>query len=344
MPGLDPVQRVDDDSRDLQDVVYWEPRNRLDAVAVRLHAALLAGGRATVVALAALIVTAQLVLTGVATLAEPVLGAYILLSVVPALGLAAYVWRWDVTSAEPVGMLVVTFLLGFLLAGLAAVLNTTLDGLFGEAGLGLVLFFFLVVGPVEETVKWLAVRLYAYRSTEFDAVVDGAVYGAMAGLGFATIENALYITEQYLNAAGAVAPLQASLATAATRSLAGPGHVLYSGVAGYYLGLAKFNPRKRGPIVVKGLLVATLLHAAYNTLATVLLPVTEALGLVGAVGAGSVFVAFIIVYDGAIGYYLYRKLRRYHEAFDELDAGRLYRERTGGVELTEFDPPRRREG
>jgi RsiW-degrading membrane proteinase PrsW (M82 family) len=340
MPALDPVQRADDDSRDLQDVVYWEPRSHLDAVAVRLHGALLASGRVTVVLLAVLIVGAQFLLTAAATLAEPAVGVYILLSVVPALGLAAYIWRTDVTVSEPGGMLVVTFLLGFLFAGFAAVLNSSLSPLFGGTGIGLVLFFFLVVGPVEETVKWLAIRLYAYRSPRFGAVVDGAVYGAMAGLGFATIENSLYITEQYLTAAQAGVPVgEATFRTAAVRTLAGPGHVLYSAFAGYYLGLAKFNAKRRGPIVVKGLLVAALLHATYNTLVSGLPLLIEAVPALAALGTGTVFVGFVVAFDGVVGYALYRKLARYRASFQALNADRA--PDRDGVERTEFDPATR---
>lgn len=42
--------------------------------------------------------------------------------------------------------------------------------------------------------KLLAVRLYAYNDARFAAVIDGAVYGTIAGLGFATIENGIHIS------------------------------------------------------------------------------------------------------------------------------------------------------
>jgi len=338
MPVLDPVQRADDDSKDLTDVVYWEPRSLVDAAAVRLHGALIASGRLAVVLLAALIIGAQLLLTAVATVAEPVIGAYILLSAVPALGLAAYIWGTDVTVREPGRLLVVTFLLGFLFAGFAAVLNSAFAVLFGEVGVGLLLFFFLVVGPIEETVKWLAVRLYAYRAPSFDAVVDGAVYGAVAGLGFATIENALYITQEFFDAAQAGLPVvEATFQTAAVRTLAGPGHVLYSAFAGYYLGLAKFNRENAGPIVVKGLLVAAVVHATYNGLASSLPALVDAVPALAPLGLGGTFVAFVVVYDSVVGYVLYRKLSRYRSAFRDLDAARAYG--PDGVDRTEFDPP-----
>ncbi|AHG02739.1 hypothetical protein HALDL1_03190 [Halobacterium sp. DL1] len=321
----DPVQRAGGNGDDLYDVVTWEERTLLDRVSVWLYSALTTTARATVVVLSLLIILAQFAAAvGLVFVDRPIIAVYVLLSVVPALGLALFIWKADVTKREPLELLVVTFALGFLFAGFAAVLNSISSGFFfGLAGEGApgwlavlapALFFFLIVGPVEETVKWLAIRLYAYRSTRFDAVVDGAVYGAMAGLGFATVENALYISREVLTASQAASGAifdSVALQTAAVRTFAGPGHVIYSAFAGYYLGLAKFNQENRGPIVVKGLLIAAVIHATYNTLVTNLASITGTLN----VSTGLGFIAFVILYDGALLWVLYRKLSAYQDAY-----------------------------
>jgi RsiW-degrading membrane proteinase PrsW (M82 family) len=94
--------------------------------------------------------------------------------------------------------------------------------------------------------------------------------------------------------------------------LAVPGHVIYSSFAGYYLGLAKFNPENRGPIIVKGLIIAALIHATYNS----------TVGIGGAViqfatGLPDLFasIVYIFLYAGFFGYILYRKLQRYQQAY-----------------------------
>ena len=317
MQRRDPVEAHDDGSTDLYDIATWEPRTWLDHASIRLYRGIGRTVRGVVILVAGIILIAQFALTGLAAVANPVVGAFILLSVVPALGLAAYVWRVDISMREPLGHLVVTFLLGVLLASFAAIFNTLAQPSFTAIPLvGMALFFYLIVGPVEETVKWLAVRLYAFRTDSFDAVIDGAVYGAVAGLGFATIENTIYIGQQYLNAIQTGmggSPLGATIGTAAIRTFAGPGHVIYSGFAGYYLGLAKFNPRNAGPIVVKGLLIATLLHGTYNTAVTYLPGFVEIAGV--GVSPAVVFLGFVVVYDGIFGYALYRKLARYRREY-----------------------------
>jgi len=319
----DPVAEGATDSADLYDVATWEPRSWLDATAARVYWVLSALAPYLVGLFTLLVVALELILFGVAvvTVEEPVVAALVLLSVVPAFGLAAYIWYADVTSSEPVSLLALTFLLGVVLASFAAVVNTAVQEVFPLAtAVSMVLFFFVVVAPVEETVKWLAVRLYAFRSDRFDAVVDGAVYGAMAGLGFATIENAIYIT-QGLSASTPIGSEALAVAgqTAAVRLLAGPGHVIYSAFAGYYLGLAKFNREHSGPIVVKGLLIAAFIHATYNSLVTYLGDILQFFGV--AVAPGVAFLGFVVVYDGVFGYLLYRKIARYRSAYRQTNMG-----------------------
>ncbi|WP_152043274.1 PrsW family intramembrane metalloprotease [Salinigranum salinum] len=285
-------------------VTTWEPRSPIDRASVSLYETLATRWRLVVVALAALVLLGQFFVAFGLFATDPFLAVFSAVSVVPALLLFWYIRRQDV-DPEPVGTLAVTFVLGGLLASFAALVNTAAGTVFQQIPLvGSILLFFLIVGPGEELVKWLAVRLYAYERPEFDAVVDGAMYGAAAGLGFASIENVIYIGQNALTAIQNGGPvLAATIPTTVARSLAGPGHVLYSAFAGYYLGLARFNDEHYGPLVVKGLLVAAVLHATYNSLTTLLpqlLPTT----------ALTTF-AFILVWDGALTVVLVRKLRRY---------------------------------
>ena len=315
----DPVKAAFEGNEDLYDVATWEVRTALDRFAVATWQGLKRAGRQTLIATAVVLFLGELAFTGLLVWDQPVLGVLAVFSVLPALALAGYFWLGDPTMREPGSTLALTFVLGVVLASIAAVVNTVLFSAVAEvAPLALagtivpVVLFFLVVGPVEETVKWLAVRLHAYRTDEFDAVVDGVVYGAVAGLGFATIENVLYITQGFLLPPTADLPggIAGAVEIATSRAFVGPGHVIYSAWAGYYLGLAKFNAGQRGPIVVKGLLIAAVIHATYNAAVTVL-PLS---------GAG--FLAFVFLYDGLLIAALYRKLARYRRYYRRIEPSR----------------------
>jgi RsiW-degrading membrane proteinase PrsW (M82 family) len=318
----DPVEAAADDSRDLYDVATWEERTSVDGAAVAVYWLLTRAAKWFVILLALGILVG---IGGLTAFTEPAVGLLTLLSVVPALALTIYVYRSDVTTREPLSLLVTTFILSILFATFAALINTAARDLFQPLGaVGLVLFYFLIVGPGEETVKLLAVRLYAYTDARFDSVVDGTVYGAISGLGFATIENSLYIVTQ-LEEAGELAELSLGLGAiavggdiAAIRALAGPGHVIYSAIAGYYLGLAKFNPDNRGPIIIKGLLIAAAIHATYNS--TVGLGSFTIASVTGLPQLASFFV-FVIIFDGIFGLYLLRKIWHYRSEYRAVDAG-----------------------
>lgn len=351
----DPVEVRAEESDDLYDVASWEPRTTLDRLAVRTHRGVLQAGRALLIGLGVFILL--LILGGGAgalIVDNPFILTLVGLSVVPAGLLALYIYVADITTREPPSLLAATFVLSVLFAGFAAIINSTfLAGIRALAQavpvlelFTLVVFYYLVVGPGEEAVKLLAVRLYAYRDGRFNSVVDGAVYGAAAGLGFAAIENVLYITQNIEGpgivmaqtasgfAASFLDTLDAGSEITAIRGLAGPGHVIYSAFAGYYLGLAKFNPENAGPIVAKGLLIAAFIHATYNTLVGIV-PAVISVFLPG-VPIFVIFVAFVVVYDGVFFYWLYRKLDRYRRTYRAVEDGVENPEELSS-ELTEFD-------
>lgn len=315
----DPIQMaVEDDDIDLYDITNWEPRTVTDRFSTFLYHSLHRAARILTILIAILILVVLFLISGFAVIINPLIGAFVILSIIPAFLITYFVWRADITIREPLPMLITTFILGVLFAGFAAVFNSIARPFFAFIPyIGLILFFYLIVGPIEETVKWLAIRLYAFRHPTFQTVLDGAVYGAAAGLGFATIENTLYISQHYLatlqSSTITVQPLQAVLPVALSRTLAGPGHVLYSAFAGYYLGLAKFNPESAGPIVIKGLFLAAMVHATYNALVSIL-PLTIL-----------TFIGFIIVYDGLLGYIIYRKINRYRHYYQETNAANFIR-------------------
>jgi RsiW-degrading membrane proteinase PrsW (M82 family) len=115
---------------------------------------------------------------------------------------------------------------------------------------------FLIIGPAEELAKFLAVRLFVYRHKEFNEPLDGIIYAAAAALGFASLENVLYVIDWHTG--------HVHWGMLGVRSLlALPGHVIFATTWGYALGRQKFDPTYRvWPMV----LVAAMLHGLYDFL------------------------------------------------------------------------------
>jgi RsiW-degrading membrane proteinase PrsW (M82 family) len=117
---------------------------------------------------------------------------------------------------------------------------------------------FLVIGPCEELAKFLAVRLFVYRNEEFNEPLDGIIYAAAAALGFASLENVLYVIDWHT---GSVHIQWGALGVRSLLAL--PGHVIFATTWGYALGRQKFDPRYRvWPMVA----LAALLHGLYDFL------------------------------------------------------------------------------
>lgn len=113
----------------------------------------------------------------------------------------------------------------------------------------------LIAATVEELAKFLVVWLGAYRTLHFDEPSDGLVYGAAASLGFAALENLLYV----INFGPEVMIFRAPLSTVA--------HVIFGCCWGYALGRSKLSgvSRPSGTFgVIVGLAAASLTHALFN--------------------------------------------------------------------------------
>lgn len=111
---------------------------------------------------------------------------------------------------------------------------------------------------VEEPLKILGVFWLAKHprlGKEFNDHLDGIVFGAAAGAGFAGIENILYILKY--------APDTGFFLITLLRSL--PMHLVYTALAGRWLGLAKVrNGRIERIDLIPGLAVAMVLHGLWN--------------------------------------------------------------------------------
>jgi RsiW-degrading membrane proteinase PrsW (M82 family) len=120
---------------------------------------------------------------------------------------------------------------------------------------------FALAGYVEESAKAIVLFTAIYHWDEFDEPLDGVVYGVAVSLGFATLENVLYIVQSQ-------AGVDRGLTIVWQRALfAVPAHALFGGAMGFYAGKAKFdrtNPAALWRDRALSVLVPVLFHGAYN--------------------------------------------------------------------------------
>jgi protease PrsW len=176
---------------------------------------------------------------------------------IPALIGMGIIRRLDRRRPEPVGTLSRVAIFGALVA-IPVIVVQLIVGAIGPDSPGYWNSFytsFFVAALVEESGKlWVIMRI-AWRRPEFDERMDGLVYGAYAGLGFALLENIGYL-------AGSES-MDALIGTFIARALLSvPGHTIFTGLMGYYAAKQRFDGA--GPGIGGGLALAIGLHGTFN--------------------------------------------------------------------------------
>ncbi len=184
-------------------------------------------------------------------------GYLFLLAVAPAAFWLWYFYNKDRYEPEPLSWILLVYIFGIVVTIPVAFIEGTLSIIVPEF-----LIVVMVAPIVEEAGKYLVVKKTVWESLEFDEPVDGIIYAAAAGLGFATLENVIYVFSAVETS------LLLALQTGLLRALISvPGHVLFSAMWGYSLGKARFLPQEqRTGVIATGLILAIAFHALFNLL------------------------------------------------------------------------------
>ncbi len=206
---------------------------------------------------------------------------------------------------EPTGVIMNTYFLGVGIIIPAVILALLLTRLIPEGlspwALGAAAAFLSAAIP-EEALKLLVLCRYCLRHRAFDEPMDGIVYGVTVSLGFATLENVLYV-------------VKGGLSVAIARGLtAVPGHAFLGVIMGYYVGQAYVSTgATRRNFLWKAYLVPVLLHALYDW------PLL-ALNAMAEIEAAAAILAFVMVLGVLAGeFVLARHVHRQYVHLQSLD-------------------------
>src|SRR5690349_21345815 len=157
--------------------------------------------------------------------------------------------RWKVALAGVFSVLPVLFIDAALLGATKGKVEPvyTYNGAMFQA--------YVIAAAVEELLKIAMIYWIVWRRPEFDERMDGIVYGARAGLGFALFENCLYLSQQPdLDTVLKVGILRAVLAV--------PGHAMWTAMIGYCAARRRFD--RAGIGFLGGYLLAVAAHGTYD--------------------------------------------------------------------------------
>lgn len=179
----------------------------------------------------------------------------------PVVFLFTYIYLKDEYEREPLKYLLISFILGVLTAFPVVFLGDYVEEYTGfrlaqNDWTQILLYAFVVVALTEELMKYLVLRWYIYHHDEFDEPFDGIMYGTAISLGFAAIENVLYVFSS-----------DDGIGTGLLRMFtAVPAHAMFGVLMGYFVGKAKFTVGRTASFIerMKGLFVAVLFHGLYD--------------------------------------------------------------------------------
>ena len=202
-----------------------------------------------------------------------------LIAILPPLYVVYFIYKNDLYEKEPHSLLlisfviggVVTFPLGFLELGLETMdvfANNTF--LFAMAGVAL----------VEELGKLLILRYYCFTKKDFNEPYDGIIYAVMISMGFALVENLLYVLGN-----------DESMTIGFMRMFTAiPLHAACGVIMGYYMGIAKMDSKAGLQPFLLAIGLPVLVHGFYDYF---LMANTEGVGILYSL----VVLAIAIVYS-----------------------------------------------
>lgn len=207
---------------------------------------------------------------------------YAAAALLPAFFLMRYIYRMDKIEKEPMKLLLSLVCMGVAAAAIASALEGIGVRLLGsfvsyDSKAYVILLAFVVVAAVEEGAKFFLLKRRTWNELNFNYRFDGIVYAVFVSLGFAAIENLMYVLGYGLS----VAPLRAVLAV--------PGHMGFGVFMGVFYGRAKVcdlrgDAAGRRENLICAYLSSVALHGIYDSCA-----------MMGTALATVIFIVFIIV-------------------------------------------------
>lgn len=191
----------------------------------------------------------------------------IILASLPGILLIVYVYKQDKIEKEPKGLLLKLMLFGVLSiipAVIAEVIGALILGLIFPEGGVLYAFIdcFFVVALSEEGFKFLMLKAGSWKSREFNYSFDGVVYAVSTGLGFAIVENIMYVIDSGVS----LAFMRAFTAIVA--------HAVFGVIMGIFYGKARqfetlCDEKRKKLYFRRALIYPALVHGLYDYLLSI---------------------------------------------------------------------------
>jgi len=170
-----------------------------------------------------------------------------------------WLWFWlkeDEEHPEPAGLLAVVFFMGMAAVVIVLPVQKFVQSILSSNEIQIILW-----AAAEEILKYLAVLVILFRTKNANEPIDWPIYLITAALGFAALENALFLIKPLSVSGATVSLLTGQLRFLGSTLL----HTVTSGAIGIAIGLSFFMGEFRKKwFLLGGFLLAIALHSAFN--------------------------------------------------------------------------------
>ncbi len=170
-----------------------------------------------------------------------------------------WLWFWlkeDEENPEPKGLLAIMFIMGMIAVIIVLPIEKFIQSQFNSHNSQIILW-----ASAEEFLKYLVVLIILYKTHHTDEPIDWPIYMITAALGFAALENALFLVKPFSINEATVALLTGQLRFVGSTLL----HTVSSGILGIAIGISIHSEKfKKIWHFLIGFIIATTLHSAFN--------------------------------------------------------------------------------
>lgn len=182
----------------------------------------------------------------------------LILAILPVIFFIGWIYFKDKYDKEPPLKLLQYFMLGIVVSIVAIFLELYFSKLNIFTGIAGALYTaFFVAAFTEEGLKSAILIPVLLKDKNFNEKLDGIIYSIFLSLGFATIENIIYLSREKLD-------LYFQLGV--TRALISiPSHVMFAITMGYYISKYKFAKEdKKNKYLIYAIIIPILLHGVFD--------------------------------------------------------------------------------
>jgi|TARA_B110000263_G_C15223090_1_gene470910 RsiW-degrading membrane proteinase PrsW (M82 family) len=174
----------------------------------------------------------------------------IISATIPPLLILLFIYRNDLYEAEPHKLLLKTFFIGFIITIPMVIIELITADIFKN----ILMYSVFGIALVEEGIKYLTLIYYNYPKKDFNEPYDGIIYSVVLTMGFALVENIIYVVGY--DSGGDVALLRMISSI--------PLHATCGIVMGYFLGKSKIENKNKKQNMSLAIIIPIIIHGFYN--------------------------------------------------------------------------------